>query len=59
MEYDGAAEGYWESLEDYKFVMKSPKWVDILEDEKNFIDLPVKIMYGYELVVIGEPIQFK
>lgn len=58
MEYDGAAELHFASLDDYMACMELPVWKEIFHDETKFIDLPIHTMYGYEYLVIGEPLVY-
>jgi hypothetical protein len=58
MEYDGAAELHFATLEDYKACLKLPRWEAIFKDEEKFIDLPIHTMYGYEYLVIGQPLVY-
>ena len=58
MPWDGAAELHFASLDDYKNCLTLPAWQQIFKDELEFIDLPVHTMYGYEYLVIGEPLVY-
>lgn len=58
MEWDGAAELHFATLDDYMACWNLPQWKEIFEDETKFIDLPVHTMYGYEYLVIGEPLVY-
>jgi len=58
MEWDGAAELHFATLDDYIECTKLPVWQEIFHDETKFIDLPVHTMYGYEYLVIGEPLVY-
>jgi uncharacterized protein (TIGR02118 family) len=57
--YDGVAELWWDSLEDLMAAFSTAAGqaaaLELLEDERRFIDLPNSPMWlGEELVVIGD-----
>ena len=57
--YDGVAELWWDSLEDLMAAFSTEAAqaaaLELLEDERRFIDLPKSPMWlGEELVVIGD-----
>jgi uncharacterized protein (TIGR02118 family) len=56
--YDGVAELWWDSLEDLVGAYSSERGqaagAELLEDERNFIDLPLSPLWlGEENVVVG------
>ena len=54
--FDGAAELWWDSIEDMRAAMGSPEVVAALEDEKNFIDhTRVASFVTTENAVVGPP----
>ena len=54
-EYDGIAEVWVESLEDWKFIVTDPDFVRVIAaDEGNFIQAPITVSLGYDNFVVGE-----
>ena len=58
LEWDGAAELHFATLEDYRKCLELLVWKEIFKDETEFIDPPVHTMYGYKYLVIGEPLVY-
>jgi hypothetical protein len=59
-DFDGVAEVWVKSIEDWKVIMGDPDFVKVLvADEDLFIKKPIHVMVGYDYTVIGEPVGAK
>lgn len=57
-DYDGIAEIWVKSLEDFANTMSDPGFAKaIAEDEELFLQRPLHVMIGYDHTVIGEPVK--
>ncbi|KAB5511237.1 hypothetical protein GE09DRAFT_982273, partial [Coniochaeta sp. 2T2.1] len=55
MDYDGIAEVWVDSLEDWVEIVSDPDFQkEVQADEPNFLQAPIHIMVGYDHMVIGD-----
>ncbi|CAK7233734.1 hypothetical protein SCUCBS95973_008696 [Sporothrix curviconia] len=55
LDYDGIAEVWVDSVEDWKQIVTDTDFVKaVAEDEKNFILYPINVMFGWDNLIIDE-----
>lgn len=59
LDFDGCAEFWVDSIDTWKALIDDPDGLmTLLPDEAKFVQHPLEIMYGYEELVVGNPIEF-
>ncbi|KAL2214601.1 hypothetical protein CC79DRAFT_1363364 [Sarocladium strictum] len=55
LEYDGVAELWLDSFEDWKEVCMTTSFVDkVASDEANFLETPIHMMFGFDHLMIDD-----